>query len=112
MQYEDELLQAMAQSVMPMGRLTESADKAAALSASIGEQPLRQTEDLLAQQLLAWFKYEFFTWVSHIQCHIWCCSSQIIYISLCLSCAISFDYVWHVLTLTKHESLVCQVKTG
>ena len=65
LQYEDELLQALAQSVMPMGRLTDSADKAAALSASLQEQPVRQREDLLAQELLSWFKHEFFTWVSN-----------------------------------------------
>ena len=50
---------------MPMDRLTESAEKAAALSAALGEQPVRQAEDLLAQELLSWFKHEFFTWVSH-----------------------------------------------
>lgn len=64
-QYEDELLQALAQSVMPMDRLIDSADKAAALSAALQEQPVRQREDLLAQVLLTWFKQEFFTWVSN-----------------------------------------------
>ena len=63
LQYEDELLQALAQSVMPMDRLIDSADKAAALSVSLQEQPVRQREDLLAQELLSWFKHEFFTWV-------------------------------------------------
>lgn len=64
LQYEDELLQALAHSVMPMDRLIGSADKAAALSACLQEQPVRQREDLLAQELLSWFKHEFFTWVS------------------------------------------------
>ncbi len=63
MQYEDELLQAIAQSVMPLDRLVSSAQSAAALSASMGERPARQTEDLLAQELLTWFKHDFFTWV-------------------------------------------------
>lgn len=63
LQYEDELLQALAQSVMPMDRLIDSADKAAALSAALQEQPVRQQEDLLAQELLTWFKNDFFTWV-------------------------------------------------
>lgn len=63
LQYEDELLQALAQSVMPMDRLIGSADKAAVLSAALLEQPVRQREDLLAQELLTWFKHEFFTWV-------------------------------------------------
>ena len=66
LQYEDELLQAIAQSVMPLDRLTSSADSAAALSASMGEQPVRQAEDLLAQELLAWFKHDFFTWVRQV----------------------------------------------
>ena len=65
MQYEDELLQALAQSVIPIDRLIDSAEKAAALSASMQEQPARQSEDLLAQELLSWFKDEFFAWVSH-----------------------------------------------
>ena len=77
MQYEDELLQAISQSVMPLDRLVGSANSAAALSVSMGEQPARQAEDLLAQELLTWFKHDFFTWVKfasdsmyiyHIQC--------------------------------------------
>lgn len=64
-QFEDELLQALAQSVMPMDRLCDSAEKAAALSASLQEHPARQSEDLLAQELLSWFKHDFFTWVGH-----------------------------------------------
>lgn len=67
-QYEDELLQALAQSVIPMDRLIDSADKAAALSASLQEQPVRQSEDLLAQELLSWFKHDFFAWVSDAVC--------------------------------------------
>ena len=63
MQYEDELLQAIAQSVMPLDRLTSCAGSAAALSVSLDEQPVRQAEDLLAQELLTWFKHDFFTWV-------------------------------------------------
>ena len=48
---------------MPLDRMIGSADKAAALSASLQEQPVRQREDLLAQELVSWFKHEFFTWV-------------------------------------------------
>lgn len=64
MQYEDELLQAISQSVMPLDRLVGSANSTAALSVSMGEQPARQAEDLLAQELLTWFKHDFFTWVN------------------------------------------------
>ncbi len=79
MQYEDELLQAISQSVMPLDRLVGSANSAAALSVSMGEQPARQAEDLLAQELLTWFKHDFFTWVkfasdsmyiNHIHCAV------------------------------------------
>ncbi len=64
MQYEDELLQVISQSVMPLDRLVGSANSAAALSVSMGEQPARQAEDLLAQELLMWFKHDFFAWVN------------------------------------------------
>ena len=63
-QYEDQLLQALALSVMPMERLTKTAEDAAKLSKSLGEQPARAAEDSLAQELLNWFKHDFFTWVS------------------------------------------------
>lgn len=66
--YEDELLQAIAQSVMPLDRLVGSANSAAALNIFMGEQPARQAEDLLAQELLTWFKHDFFTWVNSPPC--------------------------------------------
>ncbi|KAL0026255.1 hypothetical protein WJX77_006348 [Trebouxia sp. C0004] len=66
--YEDELLQAISQSVMPLDRLVGSANSAAALSVSLGEQPARQAEDLLAQELLTWFKHDFFSWVNSPPC--------------------------------------------
>ena len=56
-------MQAIALSVMPWDRLVSSADSAAALSVSMGEQPVRQAEDILAGELLKWFKHDFFTWV-------------------------------------------------
>ncbi|KAA6423321.1 MAG: Peptide-N(4)-(N-acetyl-beta-glucosaminyl)asparagine amidase [Trebouxia sp. A1-2] len=68
LQYEDELLQAISQSVMPLDCLVGSANSAAALSVSMGEQPARQAEDLLAQELLTWFKHDFFTWVNSPPC--------------------------------------------
>ena len=49
---------------MPLDSMISSAESAAALSASMGEHPVRQKQDLLAQELLAWFKQDFFTWVS------------------------------------------------
>ena len=67
LQYEDQLLQALALSVMPLDRLTKSAEDAAALSRTLGEQPARTAEDSLAQELLNWFKHEFFTWVRSLQ---------------------------------------------
>ena len=51
MQYEDEVLQAQAVSVLP--------DHIVALIGQKGE-----AEDHLAKQLLAFFKNDFFTWVS------------------------------------------------
>ena len=51
MQYEDEVLQAQAVSILP--------DKIVTLVGAKGEQ-----EDQLAKQLLAFFKNEFFTWVN------------------------------------------------
>lgn len=63
LQYEDQLLQALALSVMPLDRLTIAAEDAAALSRATGEEPPKAAEDRLAQELLNWFKHEFFTWV-------------------------------------------------
>ena len=51
---------------MPLDRMNRSAEDAATLSAAMGEQPVRQVEDLLAQELLTWFKHDFFSWVSTI----------------------------------------------
>lgn len=86
MQYEDELLQALAQSVIPMDRLIDTADRAAALSASLQEQPARQSEDLLAQELLSWFKHEFFAWVSDAVCCLATCQGDG-HRHFCLSCS-------------------------
>ena len=53
MQYEDEILQAQAVSVLP--------DRIVDLIGQTGEK-----EDQLAKELLAFFKNDFFTWVSLI----------------------------------------------
>ena len=82
LQYEDQLLQALALSVMPLDRLTKSAEDAAALSRTLREQPAQTAEDSLAQELLNWFKHEFFTWVRPLQLTLSgvamqsCCTSQ------------------------------------
>lgn len=63
LQYEDQMLQCLALSVMPMEQLIMAAKEAAGVSRSLGEQPARAAEDSLAQELLHWFKHDFFTWV-------------------------------------------------
>jgi hypothetical protein len=45
-------------------RLALAADEACQLSASMGEDPALGWEDALALELLAWFKRDFFQWVS------------------------------------------------
>lgn len=62
--YEDELAQAIALSVMPLEEMRGAAEDQAALSAAMGEAPPLALEDALAQELLAWFKTSFFSWVS------------------------------------------------
>ncbi|KAL4427885.1 hypothetical protein ABPG75_001974 [Micractinium tetrahymenae] len=68
LKYGDELAQAMALSVMPMDRLAGAAEEACAVSAAMGEQPPLALEDALAQELLAWFKSDFFCWVNAPPC--------------------------------------------
>lgn len=58
------MLQAMALSVMPLEELRSAACEAAELSAALGEAPPLSEEDALAQEVLAWFKRDFFQWVS------------------------------------------------
>ena len=51
-----------------MERLALAADEACQLSASMGEDPALGWEDALALELLAWFKRDFFQWVSAPPC--------------------------------------------
>lgn len=66
--YEDELAQAMALSVMPLEGLQAAAAEAAALSRAMGEQPALDEQEALAQELLRWFKQDFFSWVNNPPC--------------------------------------------
>lgn len=50
---------------MPLGRLSAAAADAAALSLHMGEDPRLHHSDALVQEMLAWFKAGFFTWVRH-----------------------------------------------
>lgn len=59
MQYEDEMLQALALSVIPQDQLRERARAAAEQT----QGAVQAEEDAFAWQLLSWFKRDFFTWV-------------------------------------------------
>ncbi len=50
--------------MIPEERLKADAVEAAEISALLGEHPIRAEEDALAEGLLAWFKQDFFSWVS------------------------------------------------
>lgn len=52
--------------MMPLARLRAAAAEAANLASRLGGDvsAAPAAEDLLAQQLLGWFKSDFFTWVS------------------------------------------------
>lgn len=67
MQYEDELLQSLALSVLPLDALEAEAAETAAASAALGEHPPLAPADALALLLLEWFK-RFFTWVCACCC--------------------------------------------
>ena len=69
-QCEDELLQSLALSVMPLDTLEAEAAETAAASAALGEVPPLAAADALALLLLEWFK-RFFTWV-HTSHLFWC----------------------------------------
>ncbi|KAK9863780.1 hypothetical protein WJX84_004037 [Apatococcus fuscideae] len=70
MQYEDEGLQALALSLMPLDEMQAEADDTASLSTQLGDGPEVAVQDALVQELLAWFK-NFFTWVNNPPCD-WC----------------------------------------
>ncbi len=61
-QYEEEELQALALSVMPVEEMEAGAQETARLSAELGDETVVAVQDALVQELLAWFK-TFFTWV-------------------------------------------------
>jgi hypothetical protein len=63
LQYEVPGAQEAARNAMPLGRLNATAADAAALSRHMGEEPTLHRSDALVQEMLAWFKAEFFTWV-------------------------------------------------
>lgn len=63
MQCEDELVQAIALSVMPMEQLHAEAAEAVEVSSAMGEEPIVALQDALAEAVLAWFKLSFFSWV-------------------------------------------------
>lgn len=48
---------------MPLARMRSAAADAADLSRQMGELPLLAEDDALVQEMLAWFKTEFFSWV-------------------------------------------------
>jgi hypothetical protein len=63
LQYEAPGAQEAARSAMPLDRLNAAAADAAALSRHMGEEPPLHRSDALVQEMLAWFKAGFFTWV-------------------------------------------------
>ena len=74
-QCEDELLQALALSVMPLEELHAEAASELALNAGLGQALALAHEDLLVQKLLAWFKQCFFRWTDNPACGA-CSSSE------------------------------------
>ncbi|XP_035788576.1 peptide-N(4)-(N-acetyl-beta-glucosaminyl)asparagine amidase-like [Anopheles albimanus] len=81
MQYEDDLLQASGRSLIPLERLRARAKEkqaqwrrllqqgAAAQGANATEQE-PSAEDLLVEELTAWFRGEFFRWVNAMPCTV------------------------------------------
>lgn len=63
LQYEDELLQALARSIIPLETLQKHA---AEKSGDKIDSP--KTNDFLLLELLKWFKHEFFTWTDSPKC--------------------------------------------
>ncbi len=63
--YDDPLLQAMALSVIPIDALQVRARDALELQqqlGDVGDQHTLHVEDVLAAELTAWFKRDFFSW--------------------------------------------------
>ena len=62
-QYEDELAQAQALSVLPLDELQAEATDQAQLCAELGIDTCTDQQAAFGQALLDWFKSRFFTWV-------------------------------------------------
>lgn len=78
-QYEDELLQKSALQLMPLERFKQSAiEKLRKIQKLIikGEinEPEPSLDDLILEELAAWFKNEFFTWINSAPCRV--CKNQ------------------------------------
>lgn len=57
------MAQALALSVIPLDELGDRAERAAVLSRQMEEHPPLDEVDALAEELLLWFKRDFFAWV-------------------------------------------------
>lgn len=72
LQAEDPLLQALAMSLMPLDEMQAAAADTARLQQELCDDsdegppagPVLAEQDYLVQQLLTWFKTNFFSWVS------------------------------------------------
>ena len=73
--YENELPQAMAMSVMDLDGMQARAEDAAALSAILEDATPLAAEDALAEELVAWFKQDFFSWVDRPACEFCGCTT-------------------------------------
>ena len=73
MQYEDELAQCMALSVMPVEEIQAEAADQAQLGTELGISTCTDEQAGTAQALLDWFKLRFMSWV---RCEVacMCCS--------------------------------------
>ena len=61
---------------MPLDQLIAAATDAAALSLHMGEDPPLHRNDALVQEMLAWFKAGFFTWVRRRLMHGSLCGNE------------------------------------
>ena len=92
MQYEDEELQAVALSLMPVEEMEADAAETARLSTQLGDDVPTAMQDALVQELLAWFK-TFFTWVglglkeySMFSSHFESCTTLVVLLLSRLAC--------------------------
>lgn len=68
--YEDPLLQAMALSLMPMDTIQARARDVLDLQHRLGDADTLHEEDIIAEELTAWFKRDFFSWYVCMHCCI------------------------------------------